>query len=271
MKRAVSVLFAATLAVVSSAGSAAEEVRPAVIGGSDAPEGAYPFMVSIQVPEAGDTPRARHWCGGTLISPSWVLTAAHCMGVTVDQAVVSVGQIDLDTDEGTLHRIAEIHNHPEFSAGGPDVALLRLAVPVAGIEPVQLLGQAGREYEQNERPVVLAGWGVVEQVDDAARQVGPLQHVQSQMVDVALCSALWGESGGVDAEHDLCAGGDFRDTCFGDSGGPLLVKAPGAGWYQLGVTSRGGRVCGQPGQPGIYARLAGASADAFIARTWDGN
>jgi secreted trypsin-like serine protease len=251
-----------------------------IVGGQVAPPGAYPWVVSLTLDIAG---AGGHLCGGTLVRDDWVLTAGHCVVGTAPggadllaaQVDVVVGRNDLTTSSGRRHEVVQVLVHPSYglsplSVPHDDVALLRLAEPAAAA-PVALAGPGDAAQWPPGTSATIVGWG-------ATFPGGPATTQQRAgtvpIVADAGCTTAHGAS--FDAAAMTCAGypAGGVDSCYGDSGGPLAVEAPGVGWLQVGVISWGVG-CARPGSPGVYARVASyrgwveaaiAAAPALVVR-----
>ena len=235
-----------------------------IVGGTAATDGRYPFVVSLQ--KAGAAGAAAHFCGGSLVADTWVLTAAHCLrAVSVGEFRVVLGTTQLSAGDGEVRRPAEILIAPGFdgdSTHGADAALVRLSAPVTEIRPVEPVRPSERARWEPGDLATVVGWGVTDEAGTTANDRLLAARVPIRP-DAAMADPdAYGDS--FRPTHMLGAGppSGGRDACFGDSGGPLLVGR-GTTLRQIGVVSFG-RGCGRPGFPGVYARLGEGPVRAFV-------
>jgi secreted trypsin-like serine protease len=277
--RRLALIAVAVTACVATAVGSASAAPPPVVGGTDVPDGKYPFMASFQFEPGGDNAYDRHFCGGSLIGPRVVLTAAHCaFGIPpealTDFSVVVGRTVLTDDSQGQTRDIAEIIVHPDFDPENtgsliPDAALLILAEPVTGIQPIQLATPGTDALERPGRKVTGIGWGNIVQQDPfpgGGEFVGPdrLQEVTVPIVSDDECEISY--DGGVEPAYEVCAGRTGKDTCQGDSGGPLFAAVPNSTRViQIGITSWGAG-CGASGFPGVYAQVSNEDIGDFIAQ-----
>jgi len=223
----------------------------AVVGGGDTRR-SYPHMAAVERDGA-------FICGGSLVAPSVVLTAAHCVEGASPRTRFSVGlgSAERKTPAERLDVAAAIvhESYGKPTAASNDVAILRLAAP-SRQAPIGLLPLAEKEGWAPGRKVTVIGWGA--RVTDDAVGVSAtdrLQEVTTRRQSDAACAASLGPA--FDAASELCAGEPlgFKDSCQGDSGGPLMVDGPGGQPALVGVVSFGFG-CGVPTQYGAYARVA---------------
>jgi secreted trypsin-like serine protease len=259
-------LAAATLVwtgVTSTAQAAVadDDLRPLVVGGQPAEEGQYPWLVGVG--SAGDaTPWERQFCGGSVITETIVLTAAHCVEDVSDPEalVVFSGSVDLESDELVETAVDDLHiahDYGEPVDAANDWALLLLDEPV-DVDPIEV-GVDPAEFDTLEA----VGWG-----ETGAGYPTVAQWVEVPFVDDEACSAAY--PGTFDEQTMLCAG-DLQDggvdTCGGDSGGPLMAPDDDGGQILVGIVSWGDADgCALPGSPGVYAEVAdfnGAMDDAI--------
>lgn len=265
-------LLLAGLLAASSTPSAiaapAPREAPRIIGGEAAQPGEYPFMVSIQRLSLGDSDHGRHWCGATLISPSWILTASHCVeGDRPGDLAVLGGAVTLSSEPSLrASNIKAIHLHPAFNSGNSlehDVALIQLSAPLADAQPVALRLRPDANLLKPGRAFTVLGWGDTD-ISEDRRYPTRLQTVQVPFVPFAECQQAYG--GELSRGKVICAGREGIDSCQGDSGGPLLLRLR-AGWTQFGIVSWG-EGCALAGYPGVYARIAEKHAVDFIEAAW---
>lgn len=268
MRAPIAVILATLLFQPALAAGAGNDgpVQPLIVGGTDVADGGYPFLVSLQLASPGSL-YDNHFCGGTLISPSWVLTAGHCTQTLPARISVHAGTTDLKAGGGSDHAVAAIHVHPAYRQGNKpenDVALLRLSTPVPGARTVGLPGVDGTAYEVPGTPLTVAGWGALQWTGSSPSR---MQEVSVPYIATSECQRLYAGRFDVRPDVEMCASMAGKDACQGDSGGPLFVEEAAGQWQQLGVVSWG-HECARGDSPGVYARLADPGIVDFIRATW---
>ncbi|XP_066990757.1 serine protease easter-like [Macrobrachium rosenbergii] len=246
-----------------------------IIDGLPAPLRAWPWMVVLR----GNTGGRSFWfCGGTLISDRYVLTAAHCfkpqLGVTLEFARVGEHNIreEQDCEFGVCAPppqdipVERTIVHPSY--GSPcsecnDIALLRLSrkvtldplyvIPIClPQDPVREMGFSVQQFQG--KFAWAAGWGTTARDPAVVSRPSILQQVQLPIQELPYCDFL--KKDYPDKNMVLCAGGEGKDTCKGDSGGPLtLTNAVSTKHFLVGVTSLGPTVCGSQDTQGLYTSV----------------
>ena len=228
---------------------------PEIVGGQVAAPGEFPYQVALLDHAEPDTYWAQ-FCGGSLIGPSTVLTAAHCVEGTGPAALDVLVRTNRLNGTGVRKPVARIVRHPQYDTNTSafDFALVKLRSPVtnfsgglAGFIPVVTPAQAA--LWTPGRSATVTGWGLTSDGGDASVA---LRKVTVPIVSDTACRGAYGSE--VISSVMVCAGQAGRDSCQGDSGGPLAVRN-GAGWVQVGVVSWG-EGCGAAGFPGVYSEVA---------------
>ncbi|MFC1419856.1 S1 family peptidase [Streptacidiphilus cavernicola] len=232
-----------------------------IVGGNSTDTGQEPWMVALASRSVYGNSRSGQFCGGTLVSPTKVVTAAHCL---YDESTerpadrpdlrVIVGRTDLSTSDGAEVPVSRVWIDPDYSMSSNmwDIAVLTLAVPQTGRPVLPLVPQGATAPYLAGTTATVYGWG-----DTSGRGQYPyvLHQVQVPVVGDAVCQRDYpgGPDGTFRARAMVCAGEQSRggkDACQGDSGGPLVV-----GGQLVGLVSWG-TGCAEAGHPGVYSRVA---------------
>lgn len=228
-----------------------------IVGGQSASIVDHPWQISLQGSFGG------HFCGGSIIDPSWILTAAHCVeGSSASSLRVVAGITRLSqANSGQVRSVAQVISYPGYIAPeyGRDAALLRLSAPLdLSTATVRAIGLVTPNDEAagltaagvNAR---VSGWG---SLSSGGGSPDNLQAVTVPLVSQAAAqSAYRGETITADQLGAGVLGVGGRDACQGDSGGPLTVP-DGAGARRLAGVVSWGYGCGDRRYPGLYARVA---------------
>mmetsp|Transcript_41989 Transcript_41989/g.100922 ORF Transcript_41989/g.100922 Transcript_41989/m.100922 type:complete len:710 (-) Transcript_41989:1089-3218(-) len=226
-----------------------------IVGGTTSSPGQFPYFVDI----AG--------CGASLISPSIVLSAAHCSDTSaIAKGVIRVGAYNYkwsDEDGSTFAAIEEVITHPDYDdrTVANDVMLIKLTEPVL-VDTTRrnsILRLPPKEeqpsFRQANTPLTVLGIGTLAEGEGFPTA---LQHVDVQTIDDDVCTTNYRNRGAVVLTDVMfCAGvpEGGKDSCQGDSGGPIVKIADDGTHTQVGVTSWG-IGCALEGYPGVYADLS---------------
>ncbi|MFF1700751.1 S1 family serine peptidase [Streptomyces sp. NPDC058252] len=252
--------LAAAASVIPLASPAPAAADSIVIGGYPVEISESPWTVALSSRDRFGGTRAGQFCGGVVISPSAVLTAAHCLGADVlgvpprqvrDLKVIT-GRGDLLSSDGKEIPVRDIWVNPQYDSytNAGDFGVLTLSSPLPESSVIHTASSGDTAYKPGTAAVVY-GWGDTTGGGDYVHSLRAA-HVDV-LPDTACQRAYPGSADGkYEAQSMLCAGklAGGRDACQGDSGGPLVAQGRLIGLVSWGIG------CGRPGSPGVYTRVS---------------
>ncbi|RVE67952.1 hypothetical protein OJAV_G00087030 [Oryzias javanicus] len=218
-----------------------------IINGKEVVPHSLPYMALLQM-------KTKALCGGVLIDPKWVLTAAHCTGI--DTVVLGAHSLkEKETNSRQTQKVKTHFPHPCYDKNETvnDLMLLKLLKPVKETKTVKHLKLAQTVKDPAGGSVcMVAGWGKTNNVAKTLSDV--LMYTNVTVIDRQKCnSPAHYDMKPVITNSMICAGSDgskVADTCKGDSGGPLVCNNA-----LVGITSFG-KFCGVKKFPGVYSFLS---------------
>ncbi len=276
----------AAIAVVATSTAAFAGIGDFISGGEAVTDpSAWPWQVRL----FDSTDRQSGFCGGSLISDQWVLTAAHCVVDAGETATsVVVGYDSIYQSKLTLVESEKIIANPQYGTEEKgDLALIKLAKPLPDAKPIKIADPATEKALTSPgSKLIVTGWGALwdfKGFEDAMyirkgrKMVSPrmllssgellspdqLRQVQIELIPAAECKQSYRAFGqAVDesldiSANEICAGSPSgaKDSCYGDSGGPLVAPTADKSYVQVGIVSWGVQ-CGNPALPGVYSRIS---------------
>ncbi|UJR30399.1 hypothetical protein I4U23_017934 [Adineta vaga] len=227
-----------------------------IVNGEQADLAAWGWTVSLLISDG-------LLCGGSIISDSWIITAAHCVYNFLGASITVYAGSNARWLGTQVKMVSETIIHPNFNSltFANDISLLKLSSPLNMSDNqisticMPFINQSileSDEWPRSNEDVVTVGWGRLSSGGIAPEN---LQQVTLNTIDyrAATCSILLANK-----TVQFCAGvqGGSKDACQGDSGGPLMLYfAPTNQWILAGITSSG-RGCALANYSGIYTRVA---------------
>ena len=248
-----------------------DDLSGQIVGGTLADPGEYPWQIELNNYGSSSHLGSYELCGGSLIHPQWVVTAAHC--VKEDDGSVSLpsylsvyaGEYDRTGVHGYVYRsVILVVRHPGYNSSthDNDIALLKLSSPLTigegsnspytRIATIPLVSASMGNLAGTNSWVT--GWGATSQGGSFSLQ---LREVQLPIMSNTTCNDVKHYNGRI-KDNMMCAGYDAGgyDSCQGDSGGPLVVKNSTTGQWNLAGVVSWGDGCAQSYRPGVYARVS---------------
>ncbi|XP_028129945.1 trypsin-1 [Diabrotica virgifera virgifera] len=242
-----------TLAVCTIDSSSLKSYR--IFGGQNAKEGQFPYQLSLQGPHLENLNPNQHYCGASILSHNWIVTAGHCCLDNVTATRIIAGIINAageDSEYKQERSIAEVYVHEDFIGGANphDICLIKINKPWVYNDRVQPIALPVQDLNIIGE-VVASGWG------ESAPDYFPdmLQWQKSEMPDeetcVNLCDKI--EANPYDSLANVCTANPEADhgVCHGDSGSPLVLdkQLVGIGSWVFGP-------CGRKGAPSVFTRVS---------------